>query len=127
MNFAVDTSAYSANARNDERVTKWFDPDNYIYIPIIMLAELRSGFANGTRQQLNDAILTEFLDSAYTEILHITEMTTHIYAEIFTTLRKIGKPINTNDMWIAALALENDLPLLTTDADFQNIKSLTLL
>jgi predicted nucleic acid-binding protein len=49
-----------------------------------------------------------------------------IYSHIYLSLRKKGKPIGSNDMWIAALALELDNELLTLDDDFKNISGLML-
>ena len=127
MKFAIDTSAYSAAERDNPQVREWFAPNHHLLVPIIVIAELHAGFANGRKQRQNEDLLDEFLSSPYTDILHITERTALLYADIFTELRKAGRPINTNDMWIAALCIEHNLPLLTLDADFKNIKALNLL
>jgi predicted nucleic acid-binding protein len=127
MKFAIDTSSYSALQRSDPRVDKWFRPDHQLLVPIIVIGELRAGFAYGNKQETNNILLDKFLASSYTEILHTTERTAELFAEVYAELRRIGRPINSNDIWIAALALEHDVPLLTLDNDFSNIAKLELI
>jgi len=52
------------------------------------------------------------------EILQSDDGTTQTYAELFRELRVRGTPIPTNDLWIAALAVEHSLPLCSRDAHF---------
>ena len=59
-------------------------------------------------------------------INHYIANSTVIYSHIYLSLRKKGKPIGSNDMWIAAIALELDNELLTLDDDFKNISDLML-
>lgn len=127
MKFVIDTSAYSASERDEPIVRKWFSTQHHLLVPIIVIAELHAGFANGNKQKANEELLEGFLASPFTDILFITEQTAHLYAGIYLALKRAGTPINTNDMWIAALALEHNLPLLTLDQDFENIKNLKLL
>ena len=126
MRLALDTNTYSAQILNDPDVTKYINAANTIYMPSIVMGELRAGFEYGSRTELNHEMLNEFLQAANTDILHVTETSTQLYAKIFALLRKIGRPINTNDIWIAALCIENNLPLLTKDQDFKHIEGLEL-
>ena len=98
-----------------------------MYTPIIVLGELRGGLMNGNKPVENEDILNDFLNMPNVTILKLTEKTIEIYAEIFASLRKAGTPIDTNDMWIAAICIEIKLPLLTLDADFTKISELSLL
>src|SRR5262245_3455019 len=116
--FTLDTSAYSAFNRGDARLKDWFTKDNSIVIPSIVVGELRAGFAAGLKRQQNEALLQRFLDSPNVNVATVTDNTTKIYAEIYARLRAKGKPIGTNDMWIAAIALEADNELLTLDSGF---------
>jgi tRNA(fMet)-specific endonuclease VapC len=127
MKLVLDTNTYSVQILNDPTVTKYVTEDNFIYLPSIVIGELRGGFDYGSRTAANHALLNEFLQAPNTDILHVTEETTQLYAEIFAYLRDIGRPLNTNDIWIAAICLENNLPLLTKDQDFKHIKNLRLL
>lgn len=124
--FVLDTSAYSAFNRGDARLCSFINPDHLIMVSLIVLGELRAGFAMGNRKEDNVMLLQRFLDSPNVDLLGITDKTSQIYSEIYAGLRKIGRPIGTNDMWIAATCVENDLDLLTLDADFKNIIGLKI-
>src|ERR1700677_4535637 len=126
MSFTLDTSAYSAFNRGDKRLRKWFNADNEIIMPNIVVGELRAGFAAGNRQKENEELLQRFLDSPNVSIVTITDKTTQIYADVYLKLRQKGKPIGTNDMWIAAISVELDVSLLTTDTDFAYVPGLGL-
>ncbi len=95
-----------------------------VYLPYVVLGELRAGFAGGSRGRKNEAALTMFLGSPRAEALFADHQTTHHYATLFGYLRKKGTPVPTNDLWIAALALQHDLPLVTRDAHFKKLPQL---
>lgn len=126
MIFSLDTSAFSDFNRGDSRLLKWFNSENEILISQIVIGELRAGFAAGNRREENERLLQKFLDSPSVRTVTITDATTKLMAEIYLRLRKAGTPIGTNDMWIAAISLEHDVPLLTTDSDFEKIPDLIL-
>jgi tRNA(fMet)-specific endonuclease VapC len=126
MSFTLDTSAYSAFNRGDKRLREWFRSDNEIIVPIIVVGELRAGFAAGSKRKENEDLLQKFLDSPNVNIATITDTTTNMYAEVYLRLRQNGKPIGTNDMWIAAIALEQDNILLTLDGGFSDIPDLMI-
>lgn len=126
MSFTLDTSAYSAFNRGDKRLKEWFQADNEIVVPIIVIGELRAGFAAGSKRKENEDLLQRFLDSPNVIVVAITDATTRIYAEIYVRLRQKGKPIGTNDMWIAAIALEQNNVLLTLDGGFSDIPDLMI-
>jgi len=126
MSFTLDTSAYSAFNRGDKRLREWFTSDNDIVVPIIVIGELRAGFAAGNKRKINEELLQRFLDSPNVYVQTITDKTTVIYSQIYLSLRQKGKPIGTNDMWIAAIALEMDNELLTLDEAFSYIPDLML-
>ena len=126
MTLALDTSAYSDFNRGDSRLKKWFDADNEILISLTVVGELRAGFAAGSRREINEQLLQRFLDAPNVRTMTITNDTTNLFAEIYLSLRRAGKPIGTNDMWIAAMSLEHDVALLTTDNDFLNVPDLML-
>ena len=126
MSFTLDTSAYSAFNRGDKRLRKWFTSDNDIVVTIIVIGELRAGFVAGNKRKKNEELLQRFLDSPNVYAQTITDKTTVIYSQIYLSLRQKGKPIGTNDMWIAAIALEMDNELLTLDEAFSYIPDLML-
>ncbi len=87
----------------------------------IVLGELQSGFRRGQHRAENEKGLNEFLDAPRVELLPILDSTAVRYAEILTYLRGAGNPIPTNDVWIAASAMEHGLRVVTTDKHFQEV------
>jgi tRNA(fMet)-specific endonuclease VapC len=69
----------------------------------------------------NERLLRRFLLKDDIEILFADEQTTHHYASVYAQLRRQGTPIPTNDVWIAALALQHDLVLCTRDRHFEHL------
>lgn len=124
--YLIDTSAYSDFSRGDARLKSVFTASNELLIPLIVIAELRTGFVAGTKTKQNEALLQQFLDAPNVRTVSINDQTTRIYASIYLQLRKSGQPIGTNDIWIAATALEHGVTLATTDNDFSAIAGLKL-
>ena len=124
MNIALDTNAYSDFMRGDAGKVQTIRLARSIHLPLIVLGELRAGFAAGNRQAQNSANLHRFLNSPRVSILSPDEQTTHHYAQIFASLRKRGIAIPTNDLWIAALCLQHQLILCSADTHFNSIHEL---
>lgn len=120
----LDTSAYSGFNRGDKRLKEFFRTDNEIFVPLIVLGELRAGFSLGSKSKENEVLLQKFLDSSNVSTITITDQTTRLFAAIFQQLKVAGTPINTNDIWIAALTLEYDCLLVTLDSDFNRVPDL---
>ena len=93
---------------------------------IISIGELLTGFKLGGMEQKNRKELEQFLDSPRVVVYQADEDTAEFYAQILYGLRKIGKPVPTNDIWIAAMAFQNGLKLFTKDSHFQYIPGLYL-
>ncbi len=125
--YILDTSAYSAFFKGDRRLRPWFTHTHKIFLPLVVIGELRAGFANGNRTSENETLLGRFLDTANVDTLPLSLSTTKFFADTFLQVKKSGKALGTNDLWIAALAKEHSLPILTLDADFQRIKGVELL
>jgi tRNA(fMet)-specific endonuclease VapC len=124
MKLALDTNAYSAAARAEPRATALVQAAQHVYLPFVVLAELRAGFAAGSLGRRNEAVLARFLGSPRVSVVYADEQTTHHYAGVFAQLRRQGTPIPTNDIWIAAIVLQHDLALLTGDAHFSKLPQL---
>ena len=127
LKYAIDTSAYSAFNRNQHSLERFINQDSKIFVPLTVIGELRAGFKAGKRERDNELLLSDFLNLPNVTILRLGEKTTENYADIYIQLRSIGKPIGTNDIWIAATCLEHKLPLLTLDSHFRQIKNLDLI
>ena len=95
-----------------------------IQMPLFVLAELRAGFAAGNQESTNAANLQRFLNSPRVSILLPDEQTTHHYAQLYLDLRRKGAAVPMNDLWIAALAVQHNLVLCTSDAHFDHIARL---
>lgn len=122
----IDTNAYSGFMRGEQRVVRALRSAHEIHMPLIVLAELLAGFVAGARPQKKRDELTRFRASSRVHVLKPDEKTAQHYADVFVTLRKLGMPIPTNDLWIAALARQHRLPLLTFDAHFGAVPGLVL-
>lgn len=92
-----------------------------ILLPTIVLGELHYGFLLGSRPAQNRETLHLFCRSPRVQIAPIVAETAERYALIFAYLRQQGRPIPTNDIWIAATAMETGGTLLSADAHFQHI------
>ena len=121
MRVLVDTSAYSAFMRGHQEMKLALQRAEEIYLSPIVLGELQSGFRRGKHRAENEKGLDEFLDAPRVELLPILDSTAVRYAEILTYLRGAGNPIPTNDVWIAASAMEHGLRVVTTDKHFQEV------
>lgn len=118
----LDTSAYSHFKRGDPFAVEAISHARRIAVPAVVLGELRAGFAAGKRAATNERELLLFLDNALVEVLDVDEPASVIYAEIVQQLRVAGTPMPSNDVWIAALAAREGLPVLTYDAQFGAIQ-----
>ena len=126
MSVALDTNAYSDFMRGVPERVRVVRTAERIYMPLIVLGELRAGFAAGSREQENLETLRKFLASPRVSVLSPDETTTEHYARIFLQLRKKGAGIPTNDLWIAALARQHDVDLCSSDAHFEHVDGLRL-
>jgi tRNA(fMet)-specific endonuclease VapC len=127
MKFILDTSAYSEFNRGNAKLRQWFQSGHEIIVPLIVVGELRAGFAAGDRRDSNEQLLRRFLDSPNVQTATITDTTTQLFAQAYLELRLAGTPVGTNDLWIAAISIELQCPLLTVDSDFSRIEALKLL
>jgi tRNA(fMet)-specific endonuclease VapC len=125
VRLALDTNRYTDLCRGNTSVVETAELADEVWLPFIVLGELRAGFAVGTQGPHNEAILRRFLLKPAVGVLYADEQTTHHYAAIYRQLRKQGTPIPTNDMWIAALVLQHSLSLCDRDAHFDTLPQLT--
>ena len=125
MRLALDTNRYTDLCRGDRAVVEVIEFADEVWLPFIVLGELRAGFAVGTQGPRNEAVLRRFQLKAGVAVLYADEQTTHHYATVYRQLRKQGTPIPTNDMWIAALVLQHSLTLYDRDAHFDSLPQLT--
>jgi tRNA(fMet)-specific endonuclease VapC len=125
MKLALDTNRYTDLCRGDQSAVETVELANEVWLPFIVLGELRAGFAVGSQGPRNESILRRFLLKPGVAVLYADEQTTHHYASIYRQLRKQGTPLPTNDMWIAALVLQHSLALFARDTHFDTLPQLT--
>jgi len=107
--------------RGTERVVSVVDEAAWVGVPVVVLGELRTGFALGTKARDNERALVRFLGHPVVEVLDVDDVVSRIYAEIVVELRKSGTPLPTNDIWIAATAACAGATVLSCDAHFRAI------
>jgi len=117
----LDTSAYVGFKKGHTAVLEILAQADKIFLNSIVLGELRAGFLLGSKTEKNERELRAFLESPRVIVLPVDEETADRYASIRATLKKAGTPISTNDIWIAASAMQHGLPILTADAAFQKV------
>jgi len=118
VRLALDTNRYTDLCRGDRSVMEAVEMADEVWLPFVVVGELRAGFAVGSQGPRNEAVLRRFLLKPGVGILYAGEQTTHHYANVYRQLRKQGTPIPTNDMWIAALVLQYSLVLFARNAHF---------
>ena len=122
----IDTNIYSLAMRGDAEVVDTLRRTRSIGISVISIGELLSGFKAGKKERKNRRELEEFLDSPRVRVYGIDEDCAEFYASILNSLRSVGKPVPTNDLWIASIALRYGLRIYTKDSHFQNIPGIVL-
>lgn len=126
-NILIDTNIYSYALKGDPATIAVLQKSQKIGISAISIGELISGFKGGNRESRNRAELEEFLDSPRVHIYGIDEDTAEFYADILNRLRENGKPIPTNDIWIASVARQHGLKVFSKDQHFKYISGLMLI
>ena len=124
MRIVVDTNRYRDFCEGVPDAVDCLRRAAQIMVPFVTLAELRAGFLAGADTGSNARVLAVFLTRSRVRILWPDEDTTHHYARIWLQLRRQGTPIPTNDLWIAALAVQHNLALYSRDAHFDHLSQL---
>jgi len=124
MKIALDTNRYVDLCKGLVNTVDLISKAENVFLPFIVLAELRAGFLIGRKGSDNERILRRFLMKPGVEVLFPDDQTTHHYANVFRQLRQQGTPIPTNDIWIAALVLQYNLSLHDRDRHFDSLPQL---
>lgn len=124
MRLALDTNRYVDFCRGDAEVVAVLERAEAVYLPFVVVGELRAGFVMGTKGPKNERTLRRFQMRPGVSLLLPDEQTTHHYAAVYRQLRVQGTPIPTNDLWIAALVLQHDLALYARDHHFDHLPQL---
>ena len=120
----LDTNAYVAFKNGMDDAVEVIRLAENVGISVIVLGELLAGFVTGSKEAGNRQELSEFLSSPRVSLFMIDDEITEYYARIFRQLRKDGLPIPTNDLWIAATALQHGCAIFTYDKHFSAVNNL---
>ena len=123
----LDTSAYSNFQRGHRQAVECMDQADWIGVSTVVRGELWAGFLLGDQADRNAQALALFLDHAAVETLDVDGKVARIYGEIFAELRNKGTSLPTNDIWIAATAINAGSTVLTFDAHFREIARVAVL
>ena len=118
----LDTNALSAWCDDDLALLAVLPTDRPLFLPTIVLGEYRFGIKVTRDRNVREMWLEE-VESAVT-VLDVNSETARHYADVREELRKARKPIPENDLWIAALARQHELPVITQDAHFDHVTNL---
>ena len=124
MRILLDSNAYSQWKRGNCRVAELVRSSTEILVPIVVIGELLYGFRHGSRLKENIRDLHAFLDDRHVAIVSMNFTTADRYARIAAELRAKGRPIPTNDIWIAAHTMETGADLVSSDQHFEAVDGL---
>lgn len=122
----LDTNAYSNLLSGANEVLDIIAVTDTVYMSIFVLGELYAGFKGGTKEKYNIKVLNNFLHKPSVKILNATNETAEFFALIKNQLKKIGKPIPVNDIWISAHTIESGSILVSYDNHFNSIENLRI-
>lgn len=125
MRIPLDTNRLTDLLRGDPALVRLVEQADEVWLPYVVLAEIKAGFVAGTRLSKNIALLAALLATGVT-VLYADEQTVEAYARLFVQLKSARTPIPDNDLWIGALAVQHGLLLVTRDAHFKKIPQLQL-
>ena len=121
--FLLDTNIIIALLKNDASIHDNLSNAREVFIPVVSLGELYFGARKSGRVEENLSTIDAF--AAKNVILDCNTQTARLYGEIKNNLHEKGRPLPENDIWIAALARQHNLTLVTRDVHFEDVETLT--
>ena len=124
MRVLLDSNAYGQLMRGRDRVSRIVRSAEEVLLSAVVLGELLYGFRHGSRHERNARQMRAFLDNPYVAVVPVGEITADRYSRIAASLRVKGRPIPTNDIWIAAHAMETGADLVSADRHFEHVEEI---
>ena len=121
MRVLLDSGAYSQLMLGRERVTRIVRGAEEVLLSAVVLGELLYGFRHGSRYERDARGMRAFLDNPYVTLVPVGETTADRFSRIAASLRAKRRPIPTNDVWIAAHAMETGADLVSADRCFRHV------
>ena len=122
--YLLDTNVVIALFRGDAEVQARIERVQEVFDPSIALGELYFGAAKSSRQEANAARVEEF--AAVCTVTGTDAVTAQRYGVLKAQLKRKGRPIPENDLWIAACALQHSLVLATREGHFDDVDGIEL-
>ncbi|CAG0973773.1 Ribonuclease VapC5 [Burkholderiales bacterium] len=122
----LDTNVYAAFKRGDATILEVIRHAPELVLCPIVLGELLAGFAAGTQTVRNRKELAEFIATPRVRVIELDGNTATHYAMLFLNLRKRGRPVPSNDLWIGALAMQHGLAVFSLDQHFREMENLSV-
>lgn len=122
--FLIDTNIVIALFGNERAVLQHLTPEVEVFTSAIVLGEVYYGAYKSSRIQENISRINQFASRA--AVLECDRVTAQLYGQIKDALRRKGRPIPENDIWIAAIAMQHDLTLVTRDSHFEEMDGLSV-
>ena len=124
MKILLDSNAYSQWKRGHAQVAELIRSSSEIILSVVVVGELLYGFRHGSRTDENVNELRTFVANPQVKVVGMTMTTAERYANVAVRLRRQGRPIPTNDIWIAAHAMEAGADLVSLDRHFAAVDGL---
>src|ERR1700756_57383 len=121
MRVALDTNRLTDLFQGDAELADRLGACDEVWIPLVVLGEIKAGFLGSSQQHRNEILLQKLLAKPTAGVLLPDRESAEHYARLFVQLKRAGTPVPNNDLWIAALALQHDLVLITRDQHFERI------
>ena len=125
MRLLLDTSAYSELRRGHPEIAALVRSSQRVYLSSIVVGELLFGFRLGSRFLANSRELEEFMAQPRVELLNVSYTTADRFALVASSLKRKGRALSNNDIWIAAHAMESGADLISLDEDFSHVDGLS--
>ena len=127
MRVLLDSNAYSRLMRGDGQTAALVRSSTDILMPAVVIGELLCGFRHGSRFDRSASELRSFLENPYVSFVPVGPTTADRYSGIAAAMRSKGTPIPTNDLWIAAHAMETGVDLVSADRHFEAVDGIAWL
>lgn len=124
MKVLLDTNAYSELKRGHGKLADRIRRSSHVFVSAVVAGELLHGFRRGTSFERNRTELEQFLARSRVSLVEVDLETADRFGRIASRLRQQGKPIPTNDIWIAAHAMQHGAELLSFDGHFVHVDGL---
>ncbi len=125
MRVLLDSNAYSNLMRGDSRIAELARQSEEVLLSAIVVGELMYGFRGGSRFERNMSELRSFLNSPHVSFLPVGRTTADYYSRVAALLKVKGRPIPTNDIWIAAHVIETQASLVSADRHFDHVDGIS--